>query len=92
MKSLLLAFTIFLFSCQSKKPTSDTAAKLDEFLSGQAAHYNFNGNVLVAENGKIVFKNHMALLILTPNDYSTIHPFLNWLLLVNSLPPLVFCY
>ena len=56
MKSLLLAFTIFLFSCQSKKPTSDTAAKLDEFLSGQAAHYNFNGNVLVAENGKIVFK------------------------------------
>ena len=35
---------------------SDTAAKLDEFLSGQAAHYNFNGNVLVAENGKIVFK------------------------------------
>ena len=56
MKILLLALTIVLFSCKSKKQNNDTAAKLDEFLSGQTAHYNFNGNVLVAENGEIVFQ------------------------------------
>ena len=56
MKILLLALTIALFSCQSKKQNNDTAVKLDEFLSGQTNHYNFNGNVLVAENGEIVFQ------------------------------------
>jgi CubicO group peptidase (beta-lactamase class C family) len=45
-----------LFSCKSKKQNNDTAVKLDAFLSGQANHYNFNGNVLVAENGEIVFQ------------------------------------
>ena len=56
MKIVLLALTIVLFSCESKKQNNDTATKLDEFLSGQANHYNFNGNVLVAENGEIVFQ------------------------------------
>ncbi len=56
MKILLLALTIVLFSCKSKNSNNDTAAKLDAFLSGQANHYNFNGNVLVAENGKVIFQ------------------------------------
>ena len=56
MKILLIALTIVLFSCKSKNSNNDTATKLDEFLSGQAKHYNFNGNVLVAENGEIVFQ------------------------------------
>jgi len=56
MRILLLVLTIVLFSCKSKKQNNNTAAKLDEFLSGQTAHYNFNGNVMVAENGEIVFQ------------------------------------
>jgi CubicO group peptidase (beta-lactamase class C family) len=56
MRILLLVLSIVLFSCKSKKQNNDTAVKLDAFLSGQANHYNFNGNVLVAENGEIVFQ------------------------------------
>ena len=29
---------------------------MDDYLSAQAKHFRFNGNVLVAENGKVVFQ------------------------------------
>jgi CubicO group peptidase (beta-lactamase class C family) len=56
MKIVFPLVAILLFACQSKKQDNDTAAKLDAFLSGQAQHYRFNGNVLIAENGKIVLQ------------------------------------
>ena len=56
MKILLAIVVLILFSCKSKNETNSTATKLDEYLAGQAKYYRFNGNVLVAENGKIVLQ------------------------------------
>ena len=56
-KITFLAFTtLLLFACKSNKENNKTAAALDEYLTGQSTYYRFNGNILVAENGKIVFQ------------------------------------
>ncbi len=56
-KITFLAFaTLLLFACNSNTETNKTAIQLDEYLTAQSTHYRFNGNVLVAENGKIVFQ------------------------------------
>ncbi len=47
---------LMLFACNANKETNNRAKALDEFLTGQFTHYRFNGNVLVAENGKIVLQ------------------------------------
>ena len=53
-KALLLTIVIF---CACNSPKNDSVeSKLDEFLSGQVKYFRFNGNVLVAENGKTVFQ------------------------------------
>ena len=56
MKLLPLLLVILLIGCKSKNENQTTSTGLDEYLSGQAKHYRFNGNVLVAENGKIIFQ------------------------------------
>jgi CubicO group peptidase (beta-lactamase class C family) len=56
-KNILLALaTLLLFACNSNNEINKTAAQLDEYLTAQSTHYRFNGNVLVAENGEIVFQ------------------------------------
>jgi CubicO group peptidase (beta-lactamase class C family) len=56
-KFILFAFiAVMLFGCISKKETNDISTQLDEFLTGQSKYFRFNGNVLVAENGEIVFQ------------------------------------
>lgn len=55
-RKLLPLLLIFLFACKQKETVNPAASKLDEFLSGQQKHFRFNGNVLVAENGQIVFQ------------------------------------
>ena len=54
--NFLALATLLLFACNSNKENNKTAAQLDEYLTAQSTHYRFNGNVLVAENGKIVFQ------------------------------------
>ncbi len=54
--NFLALATLLLFACNSKNENNKTAAQLDEYLTAQSTHYRFNGNVLVAENGKIVFQ------------------------------------
>jgi CubicO group peptidase (beta-lactamase class C family) len=56
MYRLLPLLAIILFSCNQKKENSAISKQLDEFLTGQQKYFRFNGNVLVAENGKIVFQ------------------------------------
>lgn len=54
---LFLPFaTLLLFACNSNKETNKPNTQLDEYLTAQSTQYRFNGNVLVAENGKIVFQ------------------------------------
>jgi CubicO group peptidase (beta-lactamase class C family) len=47
---------ILLFACNTNTATNKATELLDEYLTGQQTYYRFNGNVLVAENGKIVFQ------------------------------------
>jgi len=56
MKLLPLLLVILLIGCKSKNENQTISTSLDEYLSGQAKHYRFNGNVLVAENGKVIFQ------------------------------------
>lgn len=54
---ILLVFTVlFLFACRSTDKTGKSNQQMDEFLTGQADYFRFNGNVLVAEKGKVIFQ------------------------------------
>lgn len=55
-RKLFPLFLILLISCNQKKDDHPSVRQLDEFLTGQQKYYRFNGNVLVAENGKIIFQ------------------------------------
>lgn len=56
MKKLLPLLCFLNFACKQKEETNAAAKKIDSYLSGLHNHYRFNGNVLVAENGKIIFQ------------------------------------
>ena len=47
---------IFLSSCISEIKSFKNTEQVDEFLDGQSAYFNFNGNVLLADKGEIVFQ------------------------------------
>lgn len=46
----------FLFACETDNKNSKIATQLDEYLAAQATHFRFNGNVLIAEKGEIIFQ------------------------------------
>ncbi len=46
----------FLFACKTDPKNSKIDTQLDEYLSAQTTHFRFNGNVLVAEKGEIIFQ------------------------------------
>jgi CubicO group peptidase (beta-lactamase class C family) len=56
MKKLFPLTLIFLFGCSTLNETNPLVTKLDEFLTGQQKYFRFNGNVLVAEKGEIIFQ------------------------------------
>jgi CubicO group peptidase (beta-lactamase class C family) len=55
-KKLLPFVLIFLFACNQQEKENPFAKQLDEFLTGQNKYYRFNGNVLVADKGEIIFQ------------------------------------
>lgn len=58
--SLLMLVALALFSCS--KETKDTRIDLiDNFVAGQAEHFKFNGSVLVAEKGKVIYQKCFGL-------------------------------
>lgn len=61
MKKLFPLLCIVLFACNQKEKANPAAQQMDEYLSALNKHYRFNGNVLVAENGKIVFQRSYGL-------------------------------
>lgn len=56
MRKLIPLLCLVFIACTQKEKTNPIAKQLDEFLTGQNNYYRFNGNVLVAENGKVVFQ------------------------------------
>jgi CubicO group peptidase (beta-lactamase class C family) len=59
-KLLALALGIILISC-GKEKTDQRITNIDNFLNGQVAHFKFNGNVLIADHGKIVYKKSFGV-------------------------------
>jgi len=56
-KYIFLAFAVlFLFACRSTNETGNLNQQMDEYLKGQADYFRFNGNVLIAEKGKVIFQ------------------------------------
>lgn len=49
-----------LMACQQEKP-DPRIQTMDEFLQGQATFFKFNGNVLVAEKGKVIYRKSVGL-------------------------------
>ena len=47
---------VWLFAAQSSVLAQDKAAKIDELMKTYNSYRQFNGAVLVAENGKVIFK------------------------------------
>lgn len=60
MKTLVIIGAFVLLSCQQEKP-DPRIQTMDEFLQGQATFFKFNGNVLVAEKGKVIYKKSVGL-------------------------------
>ncbi|MEO5948289.1 MAG: serine hydrolase domain-containing protein [Chitinophagaceae bacterium] len=60
MRKLIPFICILIFGCKSQNK-SDISNKLDQFLHGQEEFYRFNGNVLVAENGKTIFQHSFGM-------------------------------
>lgn len=58
--SLLLFFPLIGFS------QNNVVTAIDSFMNGQANHFNFNGNILVAEKGTIIYQQAFGYA-----DYST---------------------
>ncbi len=66
MKILLFALSVvFLFSCD-QGVLNKRIDLIDQYLQGQAEFFNFNGNVLIAEKGKVLYQKSFGLA-----DYST---------------------
>ena len=52
----VLSLTCALHAQNTRQPGRDYAALLDEYMQGQAKIYSFNGNVLVAKEGRIIYQ------------------------------------
>lgn len=53
MKKIFLLLWLFYISCKEDPKLS---TQFDEYFSAQAKYFRFNGNVLIADNGKIIYQ------------------------------------
>ena len=60
MRKLLPLIGIFLFACNSHQENT-IVKQLDEYLHGQEKYFRFNGNVLIAEKGKVIYQHSFGL-------------------------------
>lgn len=61
LSATLLAALLILFAFQTNSSAQDKAAKIDEFVKLYHNTGQFNGTVLVAEKGKVIFKKGYGL-------------------------------
>ncbi len=57
--ALLLLLTVVI-GC-NKESNDDRVTNITRFMDGQAKHYKFNGSVLVAEKGEVIYKETFGL-------------------------------
>ena len=56
LKLFFAVLILGFLSCKRSDQFNSKAALMDEFLTAQSKYFKFNGNILVAENGEIVFQ------------------------------------
>ncbi|MEI2755830.1 MAG: serine hydrolase domain-containing protein [Chitinophagaceae bacterium] len=56
MKKLIPFLIVLLLSCKGKNNNSTASKTLDTYFTAQQNLFHFNGNVLVAEKGEIIFQ------------------------------------
>ncbi|HEX4878054.1 MAG TPA: serine hydrolase [Chitinophagaceae bacterium] len=56
MKRTFFYLSFLILACNNQKETNPLASQMDEYLAGQQKYFRFNGNVLVAEKGNIIFQ------------------------------------
>lgn len=61
LSSALVACAFVLLAVQSSVLAQDKAAKIDEVMTAANKYRLFNGSVLVAENGKVIYKKGLGL-------------------------------
>jgi CubicO group peptidase (beta-lactamase class C family) len=61
LPNALVACAIVLLAVQSSVLAQDKAAKIDEVMTAANKYRLFNGSVLVAENGKVIYKKGLGL-------------------------------
>jgi CubicO group peptidase (beta-lactamase class C family) len=60
-KSALVVCAMVVFAFQGVLMAQDKAAKIDEVITAANKYRLFNGSVLVAENGKVIYKKGLGL-------------------------------
>lgn len=60
MRKLIPLISIIFLACNFPEENR-IVNQLDEFLHGQEQFFRFNGNVLVAENGKVIYQHSFGL-------------------------------
>ncbi len=66
IKILIVCLIFGMYACKQADQAKHKAELLDEFMTGQSKYFKFNGNALLAENGKIVFQKSYGY-----SDYDT---------------------
>src|SRR5437868_1165352 len=56
MKNLLLILSVLTMLSCAKEKDDQRISSIDKFMQGQADLFKFNGNVLVAEKGKVIYQ------------------------------------
>lgn len=61
LSTALIVCAMALLALQSSVTAQDKAAKIDEVMTAANKYRLFNGSVLVAENGKVIYKKSLGL-------------------------------
>ena len=54
--TIIFIFVLSLLGCSTEKFSQDKASKIDELMTTFSENGQFNGSVLVAEEGKVIYK------------------------------------
>lgn len=61
MKKGFYVFAWLLLMACTKEKQDDRLQVIDTFMQGQAEHFKFNGNVLIAEKGKVLYQKSFGV-------------------------------
>ncbi len=60
MRKLIPAICVLLFACNTRQENT-TVKQIDEYLHGEQELFRFNGNVLIADKGKVIYQHSFGV-------------------------------